>query len=355
MNAAPLSPLLHIVRRYGEVGGMERYVWELTLQLREQGFELTVLCQRCYADKPRGIKVVELGEVMMRPRWLASLRFSYRVAKWLKNNPQPGVIMHSNERVGLAGLTTIHGPPFASVRHKSWWKRISLRVWVQLWLERRELRNARVIVPNSQLIKAQIARYYPEYAHKLSAPLVPGVTAGALREMRRVPHDGGVIGFVGQEWQRKGLAWAVQIAAALRCHRPKLKLIVLGAHPQEVAGLFAGWPKESYELAGWTACARYPEFDVLLHPARAEPYGMVIVEAMAAGVPVVISDSCGAKAQVNAEAGTVLSLEAPLSSWCAEVEQQLQRTTPAPQFVRGWDVVAREHVALYRDFLCGSR
>lgn len=46
--AALASPrkleLLHVVRRYGPVGGMERYVWELTIELQRLGHEVTVVC-----------------------------------------------------------------------------------------------------------------------------------------------------------------------------------------------------------------------------------------------------------------------------------------------------------------------
>ena len=45
--------LIHVVRRYGPVGGMERYVWEVTLQLRDLGHEVLVLCEECLAEKPR--------------------------------------------------------------------------------------------------------------------------------------------------------------------------------------------------------------------------------------------------------------------------------------------------------------
>lgn len=80
--------LLHVVRRYGPVGGMERYVWELSLQLRELGYRVTAVCERCHAEKPQGISVIELGEVARRPRWLAALRFDRRMLRWLKTNPQ---------------------------------------------------------------------------------------------------------------------------------------------------------------------------------------------------------------------------------------------------------------------------
>lgn len=338
--------IIHIVRRYGPVGGMERYVWELTLQLRDMGHEVTVLCQRCHVEKPAGIHVVELGEIAIRPRWVGSLRFSRRVSAWFKRHPQPDALVHSNERVNVQHVTTIHGPPFASVRDKFWWKRASIRVVMQLFLERRELRNARVIIPNSQIIKQQLAHYYPEFAHKLAEPILPGVAAGAVREPRSVPHDGGVIGFVGHEWKRKGLPFAAEIAGQLRRTRPRLRFIVIGPEAAEIRHLFAGW-KDGYELLGWSKQAHYAQFDVLLHPALAEPYGMVISEAMAARVPVVISEVCGAAPQVSAAAGAVLPLAAPVRQWVAAVEAQLGRTEPPHAFVRGWDVVAQESVAVY--------
>ena len=60
----------------------------------------------------------------------------------------------------------------------------------------------------------------------------------------------------------------------------------------------------------------------LARPAKAEPCGMVISEAMAARVPVAVSDACGAAAQ-------------------------LDRTDAIPAFVRGWDAVAREYENIY--------
>ena len=340
--------IIHIVRRYGPVGGMERYVWETTRELAKLGHQIQVLCEQCVTEKPQGITVHELGKMIYRPRWLYYWRFGCRVEKWLRANPQPGWLIHSHERVGVHHVTTFHGPPFASVRDKPWWKKVSLRVAVQLLMERRELRVAQRIVPNSEIISGQLAHYYPEYAHKLTQPVVPGVLPGVVRTPRHVPADGGIIGFVGREWQRKGLPWAVEIAAQLRCERPNLELWVIGPDEKEVRHLFANW-QGGYRLLGWRSdSSHFREIDVLLHPAKAEPYGMVISEAMAARVPVVVSDACGAAAQVNAEAGEVVPLDAPLQQWSNAVVKQLDRADAPPGFVRGWDVVAREYETIYR-------
>lgn len=346
--------IIHIVRRYGPVGGMERYVWETTLELAKLGHQVLVVCERCHAEQPQGIEVHELGEIAPRPRWLSLLRFGARAARWLADHPQPGFVIHSNERASKHDVTTFHGPPFAQVRDKPWWKKISLRIAMQFYLERRELRVAQFIVPNSEIIARQLAHYYPEYAHKLTPPVVPGVLPGVIRAPHVVPKDGGIVGFVGKEWKRKGLPLAVEIVAALRRERPHLQLWVVGPDESEIRHLFADW-HGGYRLLGWRSdSSHFEQIDVLLHAAKAEPYGMVISEAMAARVPVVVSDACGAAAQVSADAGAVIALDAPLQQWADAVTAQLDRTEAVPTFVRGWDVVAREYETIYRQIPQGN-
>jgi len=340
--------LIHVVRRYGPVGGMERYVWELTRELQQLGHRVSVICERCHVEKPPGITVVELGEIARRPRWLSLLRFSQRVTWFLAAHPSPNSVIHSHERLNIHHVTTFHGPPFATVLDKPWWRLISLRIAMQLFLERRELSTPRFVVPNSRFISQSLAHYYPELAHKLTEPIVPGVVPGALREPRQVPPAGGIVGFVGKEWQRKGLPRAVEIVAALRRTRPNLQLYVVGPSAADVAHLFADW-RGGYKLIGWSDQAAYPAFDVLLHPAKAEPYGMVISEAMAAKVPVLISEVCGAAAHVTAYSGAVLPLAASLDAWVKSLDQQLSRSESVPQFERSWHTVAEEYVEIYSD------
>jgi len=345
--------IIFVVRRFGSVGGMERYVWELARELTARGHQLEVICERCYVEPPPGIAVYQLGEIAPRPRWLSLLRFSARVSDWLNAHPHPGWLIHSHERLGIHHVTTFHGPPFATVFEKTFLRLLSLRVWMQLFLERRELSTAQFIVPNSATISRQLAHYYPGQSAKLTQPIVPGVAVSAARVWHDVAEQGGVIGFVGKEWQRKGLPLAVQIVAQLRQTRPELELWVVGPHPKHVQYLFVGW-QGGYRLLGWSDKSHFAEFDVLLHPAKAEPYGMVISEAMAAQVPVVVSDVCGAAAHVNDAAGAVRSLSDDVSNWVGVVDQQLCRTSPPPSFVRNWLAVAQEYETIYRQYWNGE-
>ena len=335
--------LMHIVRRYGHVGGMERYVWELTIQLQKLGHRVTVVCERCYEEKPKGIVVHELGEIAPRPRWLSALRFDRRVKNWLATNPQNDAIIHSHERTSCHDIISFHGPLFATILEKPWWRLISLRVAMNLYLEKRELAVAKCIVPNSQLIKQQLTQYYPPFAHKLSAPVTPGIEPSPSFKPHIVPASGGVIGFVGKEWKRKGLALAVAAVEQLRRTRPNLLFIVKGPNPLDVQHLFSEWPNGSYFLKEWGNLVDYSEFDVLLHPAKSEPYGMVICEAMAAQVPVVISNECGARRDVKPESGVILPLDAPIDEWARTIDLQLSRTAPPPKFERSWREVAQEY------------
>ena len=343
--------LVHVVRRYGPVGGMERYVWELTLQLRQLGHRVTVICERCHTNSPQGIAVVELGEVTPRPGWIAAQRFANRVAIWLDTNRQAHSIVHSHERIYSHDITTFHGSVFATVTDKPWWHLISLRIAMRLFLERRELDTAQLIIPNSLHIKHELARYYPVFADKLANPVTPGVTVDKHREFHTPPSNGGVIGFVGLEWKRKGLPLAVAIVKQLRLTSPHLKFTIVGPAACDIKFLFSDW-QAGFDLQDWHGQVNYSEFDVLLHPAKSEPYGMVISEAMAAGVPVVISDVCGSSEDVTAASGSILPLESSLGDWVAALEHQLCRKEPVPLFSRSWLDVAHGYEQIYRSLLC---
>jgi len=341
--------IVQIVRRYGPVGGMERYVWELSKELAAMGHPVTVLCEELCADKaPDHVQTVTLGCVRKKPRWLAHLRFSKRVSDWVRANPDDKRIIHSHERSNVHHITTFHGPPFARVNDKAWWKRISPRIAANLYLERRELCGAQVkaIIPNSTLIADALAHYYPQAADHLTAPITPGVGSIPTRPNRQVPADGGVIGFVGKEWKRKGLDIAVQIVAELRRQRPNLTFIVAGPKPDTISHLFADW-HDGYQLLGETdSTPLYAQFDLLLHPARQEPYGMVIAEARAAALPVIVSDACGIADELDQT--SVIPLDANIETWTEACHQQLGQTVEPS--IRSWRSVAEDQVRCYQQY-----
>ena len=340
--------ILHVVRRLGPVGGMERYVYELVLALLEMGHQVEVVCEEVLCDVPRHLLVHQVSRSAPRPRWLALFLFRKKVAHWLRLHPHPGWIIHSHERSIGHHVSTFHGQPFATVFERSWLRLISLRVWMHLLMERQELSIPLLVVPNSEVTRQQLCHYYADLAPRIVTPVAPGTTCQGLRAPRALDPSGGTVAFIGTEWRRKGLAFAVSVVAELRKTRPLLKLVVVGPAPEEVAHLFADW-RGGYELLGWMDRPNYGAFDVLLHPAKAEPYGMVVTEALAAQVRVVISDRCGVAPEIRPGHGAVLSLDAPLGAWADALDHALSHASCSGVTVRSWQTAAWEYQEIYAE------
>ena len=282
--------VVHVVKRFGPVGGMERYVWELVHALADLDLTITVLCEKAHEQPDPKIQVIELGETRPKPRWISMLRFSGRVTRYAKKmgwDRDPQTIIHSHERTAVHSVTTFHGPPMAPIkRQKLWWLSPRLITW--LWLEKRELTSPGVtVLPNSIQIQKQLQA---EYSGVTYGPIAwPGVT-GPLPKSDTPASD---VVFVGHEYVRKGLDRLIEAMECLREDQP-LTLSVVGA--KQDSGLDTLMKDRPWILnQPWVEHINPSEWGrVLVHPARQEPYGMVIAEAVASGIPVVATDNCGA-------------------------------------------------------------
>ncbi len=343
---------IHIVRRYGAVGGMENYVLQLTLALARKGHAITVLCEKSYIEDteqlPPFLEVIELGEGCSKPRWLGQWLFSRKVSSYLRKNHHAQVI-HSHERSALHHVTTFHGPPFMN-RKKRFLDFLSPRIHMWSYLEKRELMagSVKVILPNSYLIAEQLEHFYPSITHKISAPAYPGVESSYAAIHRSSEKN--IIGFLGKEWKRKGLDIACEIVERVRETFPDVHFVVAGCAPEEITHLFKAWPKSSYTLAGWVDVKDFfGQINLLIHPARAEPFGMVIAEANAVGIPVVVSDQCGIKNLIDSERGDVIALSQSDKYWADSCIKFLQDSSDIPPLDLSWDALAEQHIRLYAD------
>ena len=346
--------IVQLVRNWGPVGGMESYVWHLSHALALLNYRITVVCEKSHEVKvAANIEVIETGVLPPKPRWILYWRFANRVEAVVQSILSRGqCIVHSHERCISHDLTTFHTMPFAGIKEKSIWRRLSIRVWAYLRMEARELGAPPYspvrIVPVSTVIADTIARYYPSLVSQITAPISPGVMAMSTRPQRIVPEDGGTIGFIGKEWGRKGFTLFMQIATQLQKQRPHLRLIVLGPEHAEVVDQCRNYPS-AIEFLGWQSSASFfQDLDLLIHPASSEAYGMVIAEAMACHVPVLVSDACGAAVDVSERHGTVLSLHHSVSQWAQAGDALLRNTQSMTGYLRPWAQVAAEYETQYQ-------
>jgi UDP-glucose:(heptosyl)LPS alpha-1,3-glucosyltransferase len=338
--------VVHIVKRFGSVGGMERYVWELSHALARAGVEIHILCEEALPAEHENIYIHHLGKSAPKPRWISMLKFSYQVSQWRQQNSQHDYVIHSHERTSIHHVTTFHSALFAHVKKKPWWKKVSLRIAVWLYLEERELcgQQVQIVLPNSDLIHDELNQLYPQLSHHLFPPAYPAVNLSSYQKSKPT-HE--IILFIGQEWKRKGLKMAINIVEEIRKNKPAIELWVLGADPKEIQPLFDHW-QTGYQLLGWRDSAPYIEkASLLLHPATDEPYGMAIAEAANNQVPVVVSDRCGIASQITPSSGQVIHVDAPIERWVTACREELDRTLPVKAIGKSWDELAEQHVQLY--------
>ena len=343
--------VIQIVKRYGLVGGMEEYVFQLSSELSKQGVEVVVLCEKSFS-KDSSVKVIELGR-SIKPRWFSHYQFSQKANKWLAENPSKTRIIHSHERQSSHHVTTFHTTPFGYDR-TPFFRFLSLRNYFYEELERRELkgRDVQVIVPVSNLLGEMMLAKHHGIKEKLSDAIYPAVSITNENPRRNlVPPDGGTIGFIGKEWKRKGLAKVVQIWRDLKKVRPSLRLKVAGPFSEKVNHLFSS-DEEGYELLGFVDNKKefFRSIDLLVHPAKLEAFGMVITEALASGVQVLCSRECGAAEVICANAGSILPENRHFKEWSIFANSLLNRPNQFT-YSRSWHSCAEEYRKLYKTIL----
>ena len=330
--------VVHVVKRFGPVGGMERYVWELVHHLIPLGINVTVVCEKAFAAADASITVVELGRTRQKPRWVSMLRFSARVtahcrqAGWLHDSE---TVIHSHERTAVHQITTFHGPPMAPIKRKKlWWLSPRLVAW--LWLEKRELLRPNVqVLANSKQIQTALQTHYPKVQF---GPIAWPAVSGRIPTEKHPACD---VVFIGHEYHRKGLDRVIDAMEVARenCH---LTLAVVGARQDSgLKALLSG--REWIRNEPWVENINPSEWGrVLVHPARNEPYGMVVAEALASGIPALVSPVSGV---ADHEIGATIIPNSEPNSLASQILDALGETVAAQVF--SWKSLAEIHLNIY--------
>ena len=195
-------------------------------------------------------------------------------------------------------------------------------VWFQVgtprpdWLDRLStLLPARGVIVLSRAAAAAQSRVWPRRRQWL---VYPGASLDAFdpsklpapataRSNLGLPAQGPLIGMVGRLQRWKGMH--VFIAAIARVHRarPDVRAVIVGA-PHETEPRYADELREQVRALGLDGVVTFAGFqgnvpewmqamDVFVHASDREPFGIVVIEAMALGKPV-IAGSAGGPAEI---------------------------------------------------------
>ena len=174
-------------------------------------------------------------------------------------------------------------------------------IWMDTLLKRLLCAGASRVITNSHAV----ARHLPcpgkiRVVHNgidLSA-FDPRRDGSSFRSRHKIPLDVPLIGMVGRLRPWKGQHRFVEMADQVAIHDPSAYFVVVGGSPFEVAD---DYPNRLRQMAaergleGRLIFAGHLEdvegalaaMDVFVHPGDPEPFGLVNVEAMAMGLPVV--------------------------------------------------------------------
>jgi UDP-glucose:(heptosyl)LPS alpha-1,3-glucosyltransferase len=134
-----------------------------------------------------------------------------------------------------------------------------------------------------------------------------------FRQEFAIKEDELVCLMIGSDFTRKGLGRSILALAALpESLREKTKLIIIGSDKPDKFNRLAAQNGISRQLTILSGRDDVPRFllgsDMFLHPAYSEAAGNVIIEAIIAGLPVLITDVCGYAHHVtNSQAGQLIA------------------------------------------------
>lgn len=313
--------VVHIVRRYGLVGGMEGYVWELTHSLAALGIKVEVICEQLCGAPTADIQVHTVRQDKYSARWKAMLGFRARVDDLItKQYAGRKIIIHSHERTFNHHITTFHGPPM--LVRTDWWRFSWLSPRIKAWrlMEKREVLGPQVkfVLPVSNQIKVQLISLHPDLKNKSIVVAYPGIHEVLLKQttlIRNKATDARFV-FIGKEWKRKGLKFAVEIIECYASLFGPCTLEIYGPAKSELPRFIR--QHANLSIKGWSKEINWVDYDALIHPATIEPFGMVVPEARSHGVPVLAANTVGST-ELNYQGIAVLKTTENVEIWASKL------------------------------------
>jgi len=309
----PQSPSIALVRqRYSPFGGAERIISATLQELARQGASVYVVTRRWEHD-------AAFQPLIVNPFYVGRLwrdwSFGRAVARLLAGRRFD--LVQANEKIpGCDVYRAGDGVHHEWLRQRARVANAFGRIWLRFDLyhrfvlarERAVLAHPRLnkVICISRMVRDDVLRNYPVPEAKLEV-IHNGVDVARFRPERDVhrqavraslgiPMQAPVFLFVGSGYERKGVP---SLLAAFSRLPDTAHLIIVGkdkALPQfrrRAARLGCGG---RVHFAGGVADPRphYASADAFVLPSLYEPFGSVVLEAMACGLPVIASTTCGA-------------------------------------------------------------
>jgi glycogen(starch) synthase len=244
-------------------------------------------------------------------------------------------------------------------------------------VERWIVGRADALITCSHYMRAHVADVFGREEARIEV-IANGVDPGELRarpdggELRAAfaAADEQLVLLVGRLVYEKGFQLALDALARLGRSMPGVRFVVAGSGPYEAAlreqagelgllerGRFLGWIGDEALHGLYSAC------DVCVVPSIYEPFGLVALEAMAAGCPCIVADTGGLREVVPNDAVGLRfeprdpdALAALLGTLLGDAALRERLVAQASEHVLNfdWNEIAARTAAVYRELLTGA-
>jgi glycosyltransferase involved in cell wall biosynthesis len=294
-----LDRLLHYVSLDG-AGGVEQQFVEFAQAARQQGVAAhgVVACGRRVHPLIRSRLEATGADVAFEkyagrlklPKWPATLRAARQRRLVVRHQPD-AVIIWNRLRDSLGTLAA------AGAERTVYWERGASWFAGDTPGKRAFLEAVPAIICNSQAARRMLElRWdYRGQIRVIHNALRPSLLPATPVEARALPEDGqATLGMVARLESIKGVALAIHALARLREQGRRITLRIAGDGPErqrlETEAQRLGIARHVvFEGLVADMGAFYERIDLLVHPALREPFGQIVVEAGAYGIPAVVA------------------------------------------------------------------
>ncbi len=264
---------------------------------------------------------------------------------------------------------------FAAAPHSPWAFKADYVDWPIRWayynavhfLERRALAKLTVVICNSQHTREALATAYrlpPERLRVVFKSI--DVSQYAFRPRRLGDGDPYIL-FIGGNVQRKGLPTLIRAAPKILAVLPQAEFVIVGDN-QNLSAMKAlcreYGVEQSFRFLGWQSQSQiqehYHRAGLFVMPSLIEAFGVVFLEAMASGVPVIGARVGGTKELIQDGVNGLLVEPRDHRGLAENILFLLQNEEPRQQLIRngretvkryGVERMLQETYLLYRDVL----
>ena len=303
-------------------GGIERYAMTLVRGLCQRGVKPVLIAKQFDQSLPEYQWVTPIHtSVKAAPSKLRDLFFDWRIGRVKRRLGLYPLIACNQTRWSDIGICGGTHPGFLAAMGE----RATLNDRLKIGLEREHFENSQVIVAHSARMRDEVVRYYGVHPSKIKLlyPPIDGerfstvdtATRDALRAQLDLPHDRAIFLLASTGHKRKGLDLLVDFFSQTAL---PATLVIAGR-------AMHGTARNVHHL-GYRADIEnvYRAVDFTVMASLYEPFGLVGVESVLCGTPVLLADNAGCTEVINELAQLPFSLAAPGSLGRA-VERAVER------------------------------